>query len=154
MNGPTADTDSEPFSGPWRSRELVRLGLGEGIALAFVISGWIGASGVSSVRRGLLWLGISLTGLVIAGVSNGWWLLVGLRSVGGRASVSVPPVVGRASLAKRSEPRSRQDRLVSAAGMTRYHRAGCVLVQGREIAEKTASKHQAAGLRPCGVCEP
>jgi hypothetical protein len=35
-----------------------------------------------------------------------------------------------------------------------FHRAGCQLVEGKEVVEATPEGHNASHRLPCGVCQP
>jgi hypothetical protein len=38
--------------------------------------------------------------------------------------------------------------------MTRYHRAGCALLAGKQTAPVSMARAEAKGKRPCGICAP
>lgn len=43
--------------------------------------------------------------------------------------------------------------LVAAGNMARYHRGSCPLAAGKPVRTGSRTDHEAAGRRPCGVCE-
>ena len=137
---------------PWR--------LGYGVVPAALASAgtvglvacWVGVSGEVAWRDQIGWLvGASLcTGaVVLAGVV---WLLIGLREVrrGFRDLRRDQRMMLGLSEAVLERPTSGvvPDSWVTAAGMTRAHRPGCLLLRG-----KTTHPLAAGDPRPrCGVC--
>ena len=105
-----------------------------------VLAGWWGASGASSERRQLGWVNLALGGLVVAGATNAWWL--------GRCRRVV--VLARSAVLPLTTESPRAEVLVVGENMTRFHRASCLLVRGKEVRRAEPSE----GYRPCEVCQP
>lgn len=138
---------------PWTARDLtalLRLALLGAVALA---AGWIGGSGTVVLSHQAGWLGLAVVGNLTAGAAMVGWLLGGLRSVRQLKQDVVADLDGRwpASVTK---PRLTLDPtgLVNLDGASRYHRAGCRLVEGKATKLATPAAHHKAGRQPCGVC--
>lgn len=138
---------------PWTARDLtalLRLGL---LGVVVIAAGWIGGSGTVVLSRQAGWLGVAVLGTLMAGTAMVGWLLGGLRSVRQLKQQVVAELDARWPTAV-TPPGVIVDLngLVSIEGASRYHRAGCRLVQGKAIEVATPAKHRKAGRRPCGMC--
>jgi hypothetical protein len=78
-----------------------------------------------------------------------YWLLSGLRTVRLETARLFGVVIPNRAAAGVG---ARSGRLVTAAGMRRYHRSECPLVAGKTVRELDAATIAAEGLRECGAC--
>jgi hypothetical protein len=119
---------------------------------------WIGASGNPYRDPELAWAAGGIGAVAVAGAGATAWLLTGVRELQarkrrlGRRTEAIAAAAG----ARRGATVTENDRssLVSAPGMTRYHRPDCLLVRGKPATRRTLAAHTKAGRRPCGVCQP
>jgi hypothetical protein len=139
---------------PWRTMDRLVLGLTLGVGAALILVAWWGASGTPQSSTQTRWLGLGMVGNIVAGAGVTTSLMLGRRSVGmaRRRLLSIPvqavgPPSGVAATTAASD-------LVAGARMTRYHRAGCPLADGKAVRRASADEHRAAGLVPCGLCRP
>lgn len=139
---------------PWRARDLTRWTLGTWVGLIVIVVAWFGASGSAELDVQYRWLNLGVAGAVIVGTANIVWLLNGVRAVRERRHEILAALLAEASPSEEvpDHLESRDDVLVAAPKMTRYHRADCPLVAGKAAAEAGLRAHRAAGRRPCGVC--
>jgi hypothetical protein len=136
-----------------RSRTLV-VGL-SGVGVALMTIGWARVSDESNVNTQIAWLNVAVSGLLVAGLGNAMWLLRGHRSVTRLRSALLPPTFGAAAIGRDDDAVSFERReLVAAAGMTRYHRADCLLAAGKPVGVADRAVHEADGRRPCQTCRP
>lgn len=142
--------------GPWRAGEVTRWLASMAVGLVLVVFGWYHTGGSPFVDTQLAWISLSVAGLLLAAMGNGWWLLSGIRRI--RRSRSWFLTNERSSHRHDHQPPSvgivRGSGLVSAAGMSRYHSPDCLLVAGKATRGATRSEHERRDLEPCGVCRP
>lgn len=130
------------------------------LTIALALIAWYGSSGVATPDCQIPWVALALFGPVLSGAVNGVWLLIARRALGIRqrkVSARIREVRDQyAPTAARAIAGEGAVSLVALEGMSFYHRAGCVLVQGRPGARTTNRRpdHEAAGRRPCGWCQP
>jgi hypothetical protein len=157
----------QPAIGPWSPDHLVWLMVANIGGLAMIVTGWWVVSGSGTAHAQLGWLNLCVAGLVVAGGANAWWLARGWRVVclarqvvfpwppghaaGWAATPNYGPVAAPIGRVVRPVP---SGIVVSGPGMTRYHRAGCIMAAGKDVAGKPAAECEAAGLAPCQVCQP
>jgi len=122
--------------------------------LALMISGWVQLSGGSSVDAQIPWLNVAVSGLLLAGFGNTLWLLRGRRSVADLRTSLLPPTFGTTGEPVDAPVPAEQRQLVSAAGMTRYHRPDCLLAAGKPVVGASRRTHEMAGRLPCRTCRP
>lgn len=178
---PRAFAEATPRSvTPWPGDHLVGLLVANSVGIILIFVAWWEASGLGRARDQLAWLNLGVLGLVVAGGANGLWLARGRRVVvlarvavlprpprmelSGSANGRVPTSNGRVSVGgnrpavRRAGPSSRAARtvggLVSGEAMSFYHRAGCLLVTGKQVGGAGRAEHERAGRRPCEVCRP
>ena len=100
------------------------------------------------------WVNLGVLGLLVAGVGNTFWLLAGRRAVGRRRTRLLaapdPDVVAAPTDAHQPAP----VQLVALGAASRFHRDGCALVVGKPVVVASRARHERAGLRACGVCQP
>jgi hypothetical protein len=128
------------------------------VGLALVIFGWVGVSGSHSTTKQLPYLASGgVGGLFALGVAATIWLSSDLREGLAKFQGSPPAVAGSQSLhagAGASSGRTVPEGLVASSMMSRYHRASCALVAGKEVSVATRADQEAAGRQPCEVCWP
>jgi hypothetical protein len=141
-----APAEREPL--PWRLGDLIRLYAALAVGALLVLAAWLGASGTTKLSAQIAWVNAGIGGLIVGAAGIAWWLLTGRRSIGRRIERLADTLY-----ATPSGPAA-ATRLVAGPRMTRYHRPGCPLVEGKSVRPADEAEHRRAGLRPCGVCAP
>lgn len=130
------------------------------VGILFLVSGavlavlsWYHVSGRETFREQAGWVVLSVAAGGLFAMAFAVWLLGGLRAV--RAGQREFLAELRRERESRASARVRAGEagageLVTAAGMTRYHRVECRLLRNKA----TVPVRAGADLRPCGVCEP
>ena len=144
--------------GPWRLGDVLRLYAGSAIGAIVLLLAWWGTSGSIVLSTQVTWLAAGVGGLLVAGAFNTAWLVSGRRTLGQRqqqllerwATSDAGPVAG----AMRSHDGAAPSVVVSSPTMTRYHRADCPLVAGKDVAPIDSTADEDLERRPCGVCRP
>jgi hypothetical protein len=146
---------------PWTSDNLARLLLLNAGALALMIASWYLISGSTSLRQQMAWLKMSMFGLALSGVANGLWLMAGRHAVGlarvqvlGRLQTAYAAEDAGREFAHDTPEASRVDVVYLGPRMTRFHRDGCPLAQGRRLTAMSRSDVVIRGHQPCELCEP
>jgi hypothetical protein len=147
---------------PWRVEDAVVLCLLALAGAALVAIAWYATSGSSVLSTQVVWVSVGVLGVVVSGTGNVVWLLSAWRAVGERhAALALRIQVNDHDLEAEATDQAppiiapTRDRVVVAGPkVTRYHRANCILVQGKRVGAAESEAHQAAGLEPCGVCRP
>lgn len=140
------------WGGLWRAGDVVAVLALNAAALVVIGACWYRVAGDETVTAQLAVVNLSVAALVASAVGNGWLLLRGRRWVTrARArllpGVSVPP--------EASDPISLpSETVLSAPGLTRYHRPQCPLTADKTMAPIELGECHRAGLRPCEACEP
>jgi hypothetical protein len=135
------------------------------VALAFldaatavlVMACWYGASTRATPQQQMPWMNAAAIVAVLAFALQGGWLLAGQRAVARRGRAlrrSAAAIVDTFPPTAAMSAATGEDELVSGVGMTRFHRAGCAFVQGRETRVVTAAKIRRQRLLPCPMCRP
>jgi hypothetical protein len=157
MLSPSHLFDPRRRSMPWRLPDLLLLYLANLAGLLLIVTAWFEASGATSQDTQILWLDVGTAGVIVAGAGNVLWLLSGRRQVGELRRALTPALFARVA-----QPDSRPEAtaakvdpglLVTGADMTRYHRADCLLVAGKQVEAGSEATHRSRGLRPCQVCQ-
>jgi hypothetical protein len=138
---------------PWAPDHVVRFAVGNAVGLLLIAAGWWQISDLGIVRDQLAWFVVSLTGLGVAGATNGIWLLRGQRAVTDARTVMAVALTARMEEAVVPAATNGHG-LVTVPATARYHRAGCALVCGRAVEQAERPAHEAAGRRPCEACCP
>jgi hypothetical protein len=139
---------------PWERRHLIGFTVSTVLGAGLLGASYLGVSAEVHLKDQVPFLDLGIAGLLVGTIGGVRWLAAVLKSVRIRKAAAVALVrwrfvpTGTAGLAGPTEG------LVAAARMTRYHRAGCPLVAGKELTAATLAEHSAAGRRPCGVCTP
>jgi 4-amino-4-deoxy-L-arabinose transferase-like glycosyltransferase len=143
---------------PWRTGDLL---LAAGLAAAGLTGlalTWYGASDQPDWADQLPWasLGVAATTIALLGLVS--WLVAGLRRVR-RLRREVLPLLAANAAPRRSASGAAVTAigtaLVTAPGMTRYHRPACPLAAGKPVQSVRPvrpDEADGAGLVPCGVC--
>ena len=139
----------------WTLGPALWLALVNGGGMLLILVAWWGSSGSVRLPNQVAWLNVGVLGVVTAGAGNVTWLLAGRRAIAERRGAMQARIAALApAVAAPDVAAAADERLVSRAGMTRYHRKECPLVAGKTVAGATLARHHKAGRHPCGVCEP
>lgn len=142
----------EPTAVPWTPFAAMRLVLTNLMALAGLGLAWYEASEKVVVRDQFPWVNVAILAVIVSGVTNGTWFLLGRMALRRRRQRVLP------ATAQASEPffgaplEPAAPVWVAATGTTRYHRPSCLLVTGRATVTASRAVHEREGRRPCGVC--
>ncbi len=148
--------------GPWSLAQFGRtttLWVAAFVVLAVAAAG---ASTDADPTHGGRWLLIAMLAALLAGASTTFWLTAGFRAVRARQQVITTRI---AELGPRlevvlgvSDARTTTMSAAEAAGGlvrvasgTRYHRADCLMVAGKDV-EPVGT--ESFSFEPCGVCQP
>jgi len=136
---------------PWRLVDLLVLWATLAVGALLLVLAWWGASATADQSSQIAWINLGVAGVIVSGVGSVLWVLKGRRAVGARRLRLLPEDAWpqQAAAAEPAKPR-----LVTAAGLTRYHVESCPMVTGKRTRPASAGRHRAAGLHPCGVCRP
>jgi hypothetical protein len=144
-----------------------QLGMGcIAVGILLIGLGWNGAAGVDFVAGQIPYL-LSGAALGLALVAVGSTLIVVENSRRDRSLVETQlrelnTALGRLTVLL-GEPQTGNGRASAARaataeqvvmGRSSYHRAGCRLVEGKDLPTGTVELAQHEGLRPCRVCKP
>ena len=128
-------------------------------AAVSLIGCWYWASGEYTFDDQKTALNLAVVTVVVANLVGALLVIVGRRTVRVRRAKllsDMPAALVRKAIAPHSsvvDPRDPAG-LVGGAGLTRYHRSGCQLAQGRDWPEASQQTHEQEGRTPCGVCRP
>jgi len=127
-----------------------------------LVLSWYGAARTTDISAQVRWLNVAVLATVGSGVANAIWLartkhaLVARRRLLTASILSaVPdPLAFNASDATNAVDAAppRGDVTVSAPAMTRYHRARCILVEGKVVDPYVPAEEPGDGRRPCEIC--
>jgi hypothetical protein len=141
---------------PWRTGELVRVGVVCAAGLIGVAVAWYGASAQADWPDTLPWASLGAAAVTVAMLGLVAWLMAALRRVRRlrrevmpwlEAAVSTPGITATVRTARGAD-------FVTVGGMTRFHRPGCPLVAGKPVRPLTIEDARISALGPCGVCGP
>lgn len=144
---------------PWTRRDAGLVAAFLALGLAGLVIGWIGISDTVDLNGQTRWLGFGIGALMLGGLGMLTWLLTGLQAVAvlrrevlaeterRYPAIGIGPDLAHAS-------RDARAGFGTVAGMRRYHRPECQMLAGKDITYASIDAHLAAGLGPCGVCEP
>lgn len=147
----------------WGAEDLLRWAITTGLGGVVIAVGWYIAAGEATFAQQVGPLDAALAGLLLSGVGNLAWLLHGRRALGERrrlllpdvAEVTAEPVLIGPLPAPAPVTAASEDVFLAGEGMERFHRPECALAAGRTgWTTATRREHEAAGKRPCGVCQP
>ena len=140
---------------PWNRRNVIGFAATTALAAGLLGASYLGVSAEVHLKDQVVFLDLGIAGLLVGTVGGVRWLAAVLKAVRVRKGSAVALVRSRfvpAGMAGPAGPSA--DGFVAAARMTRYHRAGCPLVAGKDVSAASLAEHSAAGRRPCGVCTP
>jgi hypothetical protein len=140
---------------PWTPADQMVLVVSTALGAAGLLWCWRLSAGDISWGQRLQWLTLAVVALIVAGVGDGLWLLQGHRAVRRQKQVLLRLIDASAG----GTPHGLDAGSVTLdtdrwAGerMTRYHRAGCLLVAGKPVTCAPADEHVRAGRAPCAIC--
>jgi hypothetical protein len=142
--------------GPWSRGDLVRLAALVALGGVVCALAWNGASTRSRLADQTAWIGLGVSGFLVAAVAQFVWLVQGRRAVaahGVEIQASVASLIpDRGAVPFRSAPTAAG--FVATGGMRHFHRPDCSIAAGRGWSAEPRGVHEAAGRTPCGICTP
>lgn len=124
--------------------------------LAAIVLGYVGVAGTVHVGLQLPYLvSGALLGLALVGLGSA--LLV-LHALGRHARLmrrlldevrTAPPAIGEGPATAQGD-----GMVVAVRGAKRFHRPGCLMVEGKDVRRLRATTAVGRGLAPCAVCDP
>ena len=127
-----------------------------GGAVAVTIA-WFEASDTVHVDRQVDWSAGGVAGVAAITLASVLQVVAARQAVLVKLHQLVPVVDDAAVVTAPEAPPADVDStqtLVAAPKMARYHRASCPLAAAKPVRAQKRADHEAAGRRPCGVCEP
>jgi hypothetical protein len=142
--------------------DLLRLYAVNGISVLVLLTAWWVAAGSVRTTTGVSCAAVGVAAVIASGTANCRWVLVGRRSVAARRNGVTASVEHLASGLERgggagvtTDGADRLTGLVALPESTRYHRPDCQLVAGKlSVTTSSATAHERAGRRRCGMCQP
>ena len=131
-------------------RDLLALYATTFVGVLLVFLAWYEVSASTRLSSQVRWTNVGVSGVIVLGAGNLFWLLRGRRANGQLKRLLVP-------LVPAPDARLREAaavRLVAGRDMTRFHRADCALVTGKPVTAASEAAHHRARRQPCGVCLP
>ncbi|HZQ77997.1 MAG TPA: hypothetical protein VFE55_11745 [Acidimicrobiia bacterium] len=133
-------------------RERLSLGIGLLLAVAVLFGSWARTSGVDQAKPAIAATGIAVFGLVLVALGAVGSTLTVKRHVQLRKARLFAPWL-QAADGPAAAPAPAAGPLVSAPGLTRYHRPDCPSVAGLAVTAVDL-RAMTAGLAPCRLCDP
>ena len=137
---------------PWSPRKLTVFAVSTAVGAGLLGASYLGVSAEVHLKDQVPFLDLGIAGLLVGTVGGVRWLAAVVKAVRVRKAAAVALVRSRFGTVGMAGAAGPSEGFVAAARMTRYHRRGCSLVAGKEVAAATLAEHSAAGRRPCGVC--
>ena len=134
-------------------RERFSLGIGLLLAVAVLFGSWARASGVDQPKPAIAATAVAVLGLVFVALGAVGSTLTVKRHVQLRKARLFSPWLDAAPPAGTTAAPAAAGTLVTAPGLTRYHRAGCPSVVGLSVQPLTPRAVPDA-LAPCRLCDP
>jgi hypothetical protein len=138
-----------PSAGPlWTRRDAVLLGTLLTIGAVFVALSWFFAAGRADAGDQLVFVALALLGALLGLGGVGVWTVRGRRLIGARRGLllgTAPPAPTVAAHAVE---------LVAGPQGKWFHRADCLLTDGRGWAASPRARHESAGRKACPGCRP
>jgi hypothetical protein len=138
-----------PSGGPlWSRRDAATLGTLLAVGAVLVGTSWFFAAGRADAGDQLIFVSLALLGALIGLAGVVVWTVHGRRLIGARRGLllgTAPPAPVEAA---------RAVELVAGPDGKWFHRADCMLVDGRGWAASPRAKHESAGRRACPGCRP
>jgi hypothetical protein len=132
----------------WSKGDGGRLGLLVAAGAGVIAASWFSAAGRPDAGDQMVFVSLSLLGALVGLAAVFGWVKQGRQAVGARTRL----LLGSAPAAGMDVPAAGD--LVAGPGATWFHRADCLLVDGRKVTVSPLGTHQAAGRRACGACKP
>jgi hypothetical protein len=136
---------------PWSSEQFGFLAAANALGVVLVVTGWWVVSGSGQASDQVSWMNLAILGLVIALAADVWFLSQCRRVV---RLARVTTFASPPRTARRSSSELAPDRLVSAIGMTWFHRPDCDLVMAKAVEAATRDEWARLGVSECQVCRP
>lgn len=149
-----------PAGLPWGRRELGILVALNVLGAALILLAWFWSSGSGEPQMAPLHLAV--VAMIVAGGTNGGWLMRGRRAIGARRRAWLADLTG-GSVARAAEPTcpvavptpvSAEDHVlvVRTEGALRFHRPGCALIVDRPALTTSRGAATSLGKISCGAC--
>lgn len=145
---------SARMPGLWSRGVALAVALLVAIAALIMVIAWYEASGTVRVERQLEWAVVGVAGAGAVCVAMVLWVLAGRRAVAFRLHGTTSVLGYRARPAPAEMSRPAAVSLVATRRMSRYHLPWCRLAAGKPVRPASRGEHEAAGRKPCGVCQP
>jgi hypothetical protein len=138
-----------PSGGPlWSRRDAATLGTLLAVGAVLVGASWFFAAGRPDAGDQLIFVSLALLGALIGLAGVVVWTVHGRRLIGARRGLLLgtsPPAPVEAAHAVE---------LVAGPQGRWFHRADCLLADGRGWATSPRAKHESAGRKACPGCRP
>ena len=132
----------------WMKGDARRLAVLLGGAAVCIAASWFFAAGRPDAGDQMIFVTLSLFGMLVAAAGILGWARRGRRAIRARVRLLLGSAPAVASLA----PVARE--LMAGPDARWFHRADCLLVEGRNWPASPATDHRQAGRRPCPACRP
>ncbi len=109
---------------------------------------WFFAAGRPDAGDQLVFVSLALVGVVVGSAAVVGWLVRGRRFLSARRGLLLGTAPPEAATAARAEE------LVAGPGGRWFHRADCLLVDGRGWTASPRREHESAGRLACPGCRP
>jgi hypothetical protein len=150
----SAGPSSYPAIRLWSRGVSIAVALLAVIAGLIIVISWYEASGTVRVERQIDWGIVAVAGAGAVCVAMVLWILAGRRAVAFRLHQITAVLDSRTHLPSTETSRSASPSLVATTRMSRYHLPWCPLAARKPVRAADRAEHEAAGRRPCGVCQP
>jgi hypothetical protein len=132
----------------WSRRDAGKLGVLLAVGGILVVASWFFAAGRPDAGDQLVFVSLALLGTLVGMAAVVGWVVRGRRIISARRSLllgTAPPAPAEAAQA-----------LELVAGPTGkwFHRADCLLVDGRNWKPSPRGAHESAGRKACPGCRP
>jgi hypothetical protein len=133
-------------------KERFSLGIGLLLAVAVLFGSWARASSVDQPKQAIAAVAIAIFGLVLVALGAVGSTLTVKRHVQRRKAQVFSAFLAPDMAATAPAPAAPAGSLVTAPGLTRYHRAGCPSVAGLPV-RAVERRNLPSGLAACQLCE-
>jgi hypothetical protein len=141
------------LGGPWQRRELMFAVPGVAVGPVGLLVSWLGARSTRNWAEQDGWIAVGTLCLAISLAAAASWVRVGLRNMrtlqrtlvrGARTHLS--------ALSVAVAPEQADGRLVTAAGLTLFHRPDCLLVNGKSVHSIAPGTEGSGDRTACRMC--
>ncbi len=147
---------------PWSLAEFGRVVFLWSAAFITLGVAWAGSRSDANPTHSSRWILIGLIGALLGSTASTLWLVAGTRNVRGREQWIMsridqlrPQIQEVLGFTAASESVGRtgfdDDALVKVENGSRFHRADCLMVSGKDVVSANSTD---PSLEPCGVCQP